>query len=61
LIFIIPLKLLRFIPYEKYHEVGICLTTIHKSIAILTLQIGRIYSHIVVIDIGLILPLGGGP
>ena len=31
---------------------GICLSTIHKGIAILTLQIGRIYSHIVIIDIG---------
>jgi len=33
---------------------GICLTTIHKSIAILTLQIGRIYSFIITIDIGLL-------
>jgi hypothetical protein len=61
LIFIIPLKLLNFIPYEKYHEMGICLTTIHKGIAILTLQISRIYSFIITIDIGLLEQLSRSP
>ena len=37
---------------------GIGLTTIHKGIAILTLQRGRIYSYIITIDIGLIEQLG---
>ena len=36
---------------------GICLTTVHKGITILTLQVGRIYSLIRTVDIGLIIPL----
>ena len=37
---------------------GICLSTIYEGIAILTLQVGRIYRFIITIDIGFLEQLG---